>query len=319
MSQSAGQTVLTGPGQGVIADSYGIEWQINASGAVVANGMVDADSSAVVQIAYVGGVVWRQTKHDLRWSCKNHPTDPWGPGTEVSPVSGQAPTGNVEIVDLVNTINVSITNQITASNSAVLNAIAAFRADFDAWKATPVPQVLQAIAALQIDLDSRDNILSNMLAADVTFINGQLNQIVTAQTAAATGQAALASQVNAVQTTMAADQDALTASLAQLTADVAGAASPLPAIATLQQDFTNLTVTLNSIAVGISEKLQQILLLDDPTANATMQTEIATILTDVQQILAIVKAEEPPPPTKIVLDFEHATHTAQAVPAAKGP
>lgn len=349
MSESANQTVLTGPEQGVISDGFGTAWTINESGSVVAGGSVDTDPTPVVQIAFVNNLIWRQHATDLRWSCKKRPADPWGPPTHVSPLPG-APATDSEIVDNFN-----------SGNNAVLAAIAGLRADFDAWKATQPPsptptQIMQALTAFRSDLDGRENsisgqisslstmvtglttgqtVMSDAAATDQTTLVALLDQVIGAQVSAANAAVAAAAssmsdqnvlvvQLNAIQAALTSNQSILLAALNQLV-DAAtgptGLATIQTAIATLQTDFGNLTTTLNDIAVGISAKLQQILLLDDPTANAALTTAINTteadvieILTDVRQILSIVQSEEPAPPVQLTVDLADSTHTQQAIP-----
>lgn len=334
MSQSASQTVLTGPGQGVITDLYGVAWQISDAGSVVAGASTDADAQPVVQLTFIGGNIWRQTT-DLRWSCKTHPHDPWGSKTHVSPLPGH-PTESSQVIDA-----------FSSGNQAVLTAIAALKADFDTWKAKPAPtpspaQILQAITALQTDMDTRLGSIDALLGFDHTTQVNLLGQISEAQAAALaaenSNQNVLVTALNQIQTTLTANQSAVVASLTQIVnavttsspdqavlvgmlnqiiSDIAGAASPLPALAILQKDFTNLTETLNSIASGISAKLQEILLLDDPQANAAMVAAVAIIETDVVQILALLKAHYSP--ERLVLDIAHGTSKPQPSPSRAGP
>lgn len=349
MSETQNLTVITGPGQGVISDGFGVSWAISESGSVLAGGTVDADPAPVVQIAIVNNLIWRQRASDLRWSCKQRPSDPWTNPTHVSPLPGP-PTTDSNLVD-----------EFNSGNAAVLAAIETLKADFDTWKAqqppSPTPtQIMQALTSFRSDLDGRENALSGQISslgsqvasviagqmvmengasADQTTLVALLDQIITGQTAQATADAAaaasdssnhavLVAQLNAIQAALVANQTVLVADLSQLVnaaTGPTGLATIQTAIAVLQQDFTNLTGTLNAIAIGISAKLQQILLLDDPAANAALVTsinvteaDVVEILADVQQILAIVKAGEPEPATKLVVDLVDATHTPQAIP-----
>jgi hypothetical protein len=135
--------VISDPSDHPIQDSFGNAWRITPSGQVSANGVLDEDSSDIMQIAYVNQTIWRQTK-DLMWRSKRHPGDGWWPpgGKPTSPLNGQV---NHEI------------GEIERAIQQVLVNLASLKADFDAFKAQPggsQAPVLAAIAALKADLDA---------------------------------------------------------------------------------------------------------------------------------------------------------------------
>ena len=70
-----------------IVDAHGNSWTITASGQVAVNGVADATTGNVIELAYEKGVVWQENTAKLWWS-KTLPTDAWGPaaGTATSPV-----------------------------------------------------------------------------------------------------------------------------------------------------------------------------------------------------------------------------------------
>jgi hypothetical protein len=44
---------------GAIRDAHGNVWTINSNTAIEVNGVVDATSGNVVELAYVGGLIWQ--------------------------------------------------------------------------------------------------------------------------------------------------------------------------------------------------------------------------------------------------------------------
>jgi hypothetical protein len=285
VSQSTSPIVLTGPGQGVIVDLYGVAWQISADDAVIANNIADADLQPVVQLTFVGGRIWRQTKTDLRWSSKVYTSDPWSPSTETSPLPGPV-TDGAELID-----------RDAYEMQSLLVAIATLQADFDAWKAQPTPtdgEILQAIGALQTDLDPRLNTITteiDLIGSELQIIVPLLDQIITNQAgalnAANSNQNVLVVTLNQIVASQSENQAACIALLTQLVNAVTGTDSTVAVIAQLQQDFIALM-----------------------QANAVMQASLNAILT-------ILNA--PTAPNQIVLDTVHFTTTLQAVPSRDGP
>ena len=267
MSSSASPTVLTGPAQGVLSDSYGVQWQINEAGAVVAGDKDDNDKQPIMALTFINGLIWRQTKKDQRWSCKHRPHDPWSPPVEVSPLPVQgAPTGNAQMLDVIN-----------LNHSAELAAISVLKADLDAtataaWDQIAVDQdaVMDRLSAYQTVLVTSLNQIAAAQAANQAALVAPLDQILNAVTTAAPEDREMLTLLNQIVTAQAAAAGGhadTVALLKEILAAVSGAAVP-PAIATLQTDFTNLTQTLNGMVLGISASLQQILALLKPTTLA---------------------------------------------------
>ena len=78
--------MVTAAGKAIV-DAHGNSWTITASGQVAVNGVADATTGNVIELAYEKGVVWQENTAELWWS-KTLPTDAWGPaaGTATSPV-----------------------------------------------------------------------------------------------------------------------------------------------------------------------------------------------------------------------------------------
>jgi hypothetical protein len=84
---SPDNTIVLAKSTAAITDAAGNKWTITAGGQVAVNGVVDATTSTVIELAYEKGVVWQENTAKLWWS-KTKPTDAWGPaaGTTTSPV-----------------------------------------------------------------------------------------------------------------------------------------------------------------------------------------------------------------------------------------
>ena len=90
MAESANHSVHNSAADPPLIDVRGKTWRMTDNKQVLINGIVDRDSAPVVQLAYVNGTVWRQTR-DLRWASKRHADDDWLPhgGSHHSPLGGQ--------------------------------------------------------------------------------------------------------------------------------------------------------------------------------------------------------------------------------------
>jgi endoglucanase len=84
---SPDNTVVLAKTTAAIVDAAGNKWTITASGQVAVNGVVDATTSNVIELAWEKGGVWQENSAQL-WRSKTKPTDAWGPaaGTTTSPV-----------------------------------------------------------------------------------------------------------------------------------------------------------------------------------------------------------------------------------------
>jgi hypothetical protein len=82
-------TVVTANTGGAITDSKGNVWTISASGLVVENGVADAFTANVTELAFKNGVLWQENTSFL-WYAKvgNVPGSyhGWSPGTYIAPV-----------------------------------------------------------------------------------------------------------------------------------------------------------------------------------------------------------------------------------------
>jgi endoglucanase len=91
--------ILTANGpNAAIIDAAGNKWTITAGAQIAVNGIVDATTGAVVQLAYVNGLIWQQNDKPAQtppnlWWGKASPSAPWLPqaGTATSPLIPPAP------------------------------------------------------------------------------------------------------------------------------------------------------------------------------------------------------------------------------------
>jgi hypothetical protein len=121
-------------------------------------------------VAFVNGLICRQTLADMLWSSKQHPSYPW------------YPPGRSRHSPLIGAIEQEA-GEIEGSISVVLAAIAAFRADFDAYKALPSPTlspVLTAIAGLQTLMATDFATVNHNAAANQTAVMTLLTEILAA-------------------------------------------------------------------------------------------------------------------------------------------
>jgi len=89
LPQSSNNSVISQPDQ-FIVDASGATWTV-VNGQVAVNGMIDAATNRVTELAYEQGTVWEENTDKLWWS-KNMATGTWDPpgGTPVSPVQDGA-------------------------------------------------------------------------------------------------------------------------------------------------------------------------------------------------------------------------------------
>lgn len=86
-------TVVTTVGP-AITDANGHLWTITAGGQVAVDGIADATTGSVIELAYISGLIWQENASLLWWS-KTVPADTWSPpaGTTTSPI-GAAPVAS---------------------------------------------------------------------------------------------------------------------------------------------------------------------------------------------------------------------------------
>jgi hypothetical protein len=98
LTASPPNTVVIAPSVSLITDAAGNTWGINATAPctatwapkgdvaeVTVNGVLDATSCQVVEIAYVNGLIWQKNSQG-NWYSKASPTAAWGAGTATSPL-----------------------------------------------------------------------------------------------------------------------------------------------------------------------------------------------------------------------------------------
>ncbi|WP_428487034.1 hypothetical protein [Rhodopila sp.] len=86
-SPSPNDTVVLGGSSAAITDASGNAWTITSGAQVAVNGIADATTAGVTELAYVGGTVWQENGSKLWWG-KTTPDVAWSPnnGTTVSPL-----------------------------------------------------------------------------------------------------------------------------------------------------------------------------------------------------------------------------------------
>ncbi len=115
-------TILIPGSSGTITDASGNVWTISTSDQVAVNGITDATTANVTELAYVDGDVWQENAGNLWWA-KTSPAAAWGPsaGTSASPL----PTPASEIVVTGGTVaaasdlNATMAGAYTLDGSAI--------------------------------------------------------------------------------------------------------------------------------------------------------------------------------------------------------
>ena len=81
---SPNDTMLLAGASSAITDAGGNRWTITASGQVAVNGVADATTANVTELAYVNKEVWQQNASNLWWG-KTSPTASWASGADPLP------------------------------------------------------------------------------------------------------------------------------------------------------------------------------------------------------------------------------------------
>jgi sugar lactone lactonase YvrE len=82
---SPNDTVVKAGSAAAITDASGNTWTITSGAQVAVNGVTDAATSKVAELAYVNGTIWQETTAGL-WSGETKPNDSWSTATTVSPL-----------------------------------------------------------------------------------------------------------------------------------------------------------------------------------------------------------------------------------------
>jgi hypothetical protein len=84
---SADKANVTAVSDAILVDGAHHLWGIDSHSIITVDGIEDASSSNVVQIAYVGGLIWQRNANNL-WFSKTDPSAPWLPvgGSATSPL-----------------------------------------------------------------------------------------------------------------------------------------------------------------------------------------------------------------------------------------
>lgn len=121
--QSGDNSLISQPNQSIV-DAYGTSWSI-IGGQVAADGVVDASTNRVTQLAYAGGKIWQENIDNLWWSKAGAYDTSWNPpgGSPTNPLP-QSPDNSVAsqpdqfIVDASGTTWAVVNGQV-AVNGAI--------------------------------------------------------------------------------------------------------------------------------------------------------------------------------------------------------
>jgi endoglucanase len=123
---SADDTVVHGIA-GAITDVNGNVWTITSAGQVAVNGLIDATTANVIELAYVQGTIWQENSSHLWWG-KTKPNGAWapGPGTPTSPLPvTPTPSPNDTVVQANSTAAITDANgnqwRITSTGQVAIN------------------------------------------------------------------------------------------------------------------------------------------------------------------------------------------------------
>lgn len=109
---SPNDTVVMVRSGAAISDASGNAWTITSGGQIAVNGVTDAVTSNVIELAYVNGRIWQENTSGL-WYGKTKPSGSWSAGTTVSPlktITISASEANVSVAAISATINVTSGN-----------------------------------------------------------------------------------------------------------------------------------------------------------------------------------------------------------------
>ena len=106
---SANDTMVLAGSAASIVDAGGNTWTITGSGQVAVNGVADATTANVTELAYAGGAVWQENASNLWWD-KTSPSDAWAPeaGTATSPLPAAITLDGATSGDTVSQSQVSV-------------------------------------------------------------------------------------------------------------------------------------------------------------------------------------------------------------------
>jgi hypothetical protein len=113
ITPSPNNTAVLAGSTAAITDAKGNRWTITSGGQVAVNGVADATTANVTEIAYVNGNIWQENTSKMWWN-ETSPGSGWLPanGTPTSPLPAPAPPPTVtvasvqaEIAALIATLN----------------------------------------------------------------------------------------------------------------------------------------------------------------------------------------------------------------------
>jgi hypothetical protein len=178
-------TIVTAGSTSVITDAAGNTWGINATakctatwatagtiGEITVNGVLDATSCQVTEIAYVAGVVWQENSAG-QWFSKSTPTAAWvgpatsplGANTSTAVLTWIAPTLNTDGSKITAPLTFNVYRGSSAANLTKLTNVSALTYTDNAGSATPVTY-FYAITAVEAGAESVDSgVVSKTIAA----------------------------------------------------------------------------------------------------------------------------------------------------------
>jgi len=106
---SANDTTVLAGSTGSIVDASGNTWTITGTGQVAVNGIADATTARVTELAFVNNAVWQENASNLWWD-KTSPSAAWAPnpGTATSPLPAAITLDGAASGDTVSQSQVSV-------------------------------------------------------------------------------------------------------------------------------------------------------------------------------------------------------------------
>ena len=172
---SPNDTVVQAGSSAAITDASGDDWGIDSAGQVTLNGVGDATTWNVIEIAYVNGTIWSENTSDLWWE-KTSTGAPWSPssGTFTSPL----PSGS-------SSISVSVGGTTTSVDPTVIGTTTVADETFT-LSATNVAAVTLGVEASTLNFIGLSGITLNAGSGDATVTADGGNNTFTAGTGSLT-------------------------------------------------------------------------------------------------------------------------------------
>jgi hypothetical protein len=121
VTPSPNDTIVKAGSTAAITDASGNAWTITSGGQVAVNGVVDAITGGVIELAYVNGTIWQENNHDT-WYGETKPNDSWSAGTQTSPLPTAPAVVAAPTAPVVVTVPASEGNVTVAVSNETINA-----------------------------------------------------------------------------------------------------------------------------------------------------------------------------------------------------